>query len=97
MGGTKRMMEDHEQQCGAAIGIALQAGVLERCKFHDDAVFEGAADITEAYKLGNAKFSKGELEGIFDDRKEMTDVIKEVVEDHPAEECPFCAKVRDED
>ena len=33
---------------------------------------------------------------VFDDRREMTDTIKKVV-DHPVEECPSCAKIRDED
>jgi hypothetical protein len=34
---------------------------------------------------------------VFDDRREMTDTIKKVVEDHPVEECPSCVKIRDED
>ena len=75
----------------------MEAGVLEQCEYHDDAIFEGSEDITATYKLGNTKFTSGELSGTFDDRREMTDIIKEVVEDHPAKECPFCAKIGDED
>jgi len=96
MGVMKRMMEDHEAKWETGIWTALEAGVLGQCQFHDDAIYEGSEDITEAYKLGNAKFTSGELSGVFDNRREMTDTIKEVV-DHPAEECPFCAKFRDED
>jgi hypothetical protein len=97
MSGAKRMMEEQEQKRSSAISIAIEAGVLGRCEFHDDVVFEGNEDITEAYKLGNTKFTHGELDNVFSDRKDMTDVINEVVKDHPGEECPYCAKIRDED
>lgn len=97
MGGAKRMMEDHEAKLQVAMGIAIQAGVLEQCEFHEDCVFEGSGDLEAAYRLGNSQYSAGELEGTFESRHEMTDLIKEVIEDHPAEECPSCAKIRDED
>lgn len=96
MGGAKRMMEDREQKYSVAIGIAIEADVLEACSFHEDCIYEGGADIQEAYKLGNAKFSAGGLEAIFEDRRDMTDIIKEVVDDHMGSECPRCAKFRDE-
>jgi hypothetical protein len=48
-----------------------------------------------AYKLGNYQFSNGKLEGIFDDRREMTDTIKTVVEG-AAVECWQCAKLERE-
>ena len=91
MGIAKRMMEENEQQLGVAINIAVEADVLAQCEFHNDVFFEGSEDITEAYKLGNAKFSRGELEGDFDDRTQMTDLIKEVVEENCADECHSCA------
>jgi hypothetical protein len=75
--------------------VALQAGVLKKCELHEE-VYEPLlrADVQDAYKLGNYKFSRGEVLS-FDDRREMTDAIKAVVED-AALECYTCAKWRDE-
>jgi hypothetical protein len=96
MSFAKRLMERHDEQRSAAMRIALQAGALKRCEFHEDCVFEGDHDIEGAYRLGNSMFSRGELREIVDSRKEMTDCIKDVVEDHRGDECPRCAKFRDE-
>jgi hypothetical protein len=95
MGALKRMMERHETLCGVAIGIALEARVLRSCEYHD-CLFEGPNDIVDAYKLGNSKFTAGTLEGHFQSRREMTDCIKEVVEDNCNDICPRCADLRDE-
>ena len=95
MGGTKRMMEEDEAKRRRAIQIALAAGVLQQCEYHDDCIFEGDEEIKSAYKLANHQFSNGEHVDVFEDREEMTDIIKEVVADHPAEECPSCARIRE--
>jgi hypothetical protein len=97
MGVAKREMEDHEAKFGAALDIAIQAGVLEQCEFHDGCIFELSGDLDAAYKLGNSRFTAGKLNGTFASRREMTDLIKEAVESNSADECPSCAKVRDED
>jgi hypothetical protein len=96
MGSAKRMMERHETMCRAAVEIALEARVLRYCEYHEDCVFEGPIDIESAYKLGNYKFTVGSMAGVFDTRREMTDCVKKVVEDHPADECPRCAELREE-
>jgi hypothetical protein len=96
MGGVKRMMEEEEGKHGVAMHIALEANVLEQCEFHDDCIYAGSEEIESAYKLGNYKLSHGEFDGVFEDRREMTDIIKEVVEDHQGDECFACAKNRDE-
>lgn len=91
------MMEEAEAKCGIALQIALEAGVLTQCEFHEDYIYEGGEEIESAYKLANHKFSHGEIEGVFSNRREMTDTIKDVVEDHnTADECYACAKNRDE-
>lgn len=97
MGAVKRMHEEHEALRSLALDIAIEAGVLTSCKYHDDAIFEGRNDITEAYRLANTKATKGELNGSSDSRRKMTDAIKEVVENCAIEECPYCAKIRDND
>jgi hypothetical protein len=94
MGATKRQMEHYENQRNVAIRIAIQAGVLKRCENHEDCVFDGGSDPQGAYMLGNAKFTREELKGIFDTRPEMTDCIKKAIEEHHGiDECPRCAKM----
>jgi hypothetical protein len=94
MGVTKGLMEHYEHQRDVAIRIAIQAGALKRCDNHADCVFEGGSDPQGAYKLGNAKFTAGELKNIFDERTEMTDCIKKAIEEHHLiDECPRCAKM----
>lgn len=94
MGFTKRLMEHYEEQRNTAIRIAIQTGVLKRCDIHSECVFGGGSDQEGAYKLGNYKFSAGELKRVFETRPEMTDSIKKVIEEHWAiDECPRCAKM----
>ena len=94
MGATKRLIEKHEEQYRVSVEIALQAGVLQACKTHSDVIFDGPHDIEDAYRLGNYKFSNGEMENIFESRKKMTDSIKHAVEDNNGpEECWACAKM----
>jgi hypothetical protein len=80
---------EHEGKLNVALEIAIVAGVLQRCDSHDDFVFQGNNDIEDAYQVGNARFTAGNLRGTFESRREMTDLIKEVVNDHPAGECPY--------
>ncbi len=96
MGQAKRELEEQECKRQTALQIALEAGVLATCELHEDCFLEGNEDIEGAYKLGNLKITNGELQGAFSSRREMTDTIKEVVEEHSAGECPSCAKWRDE-
>ena len=91
MGGTKRLIERQEHKRAVATSIAIQAKVLRHCEFHDYVYDPGTWDITPAYRLGNYKFTKGELKEVFDERTEMTAAIKSAVED-AADECYYCAK-----
>jgi hypothetical protein len=91
MGATKRLIEEQERKHDVATAIAVQAGVLKHCEFHSYIYDAGNWDNTPAYKLANAKFTKGALKEVFDDRTEMTDTIKKVVEGAP-DECYYCAK-----
>ena len=96
MGGAKQMMEEKEAKLCIAMQIALEAGVLKKCEFHENCNYAGGEEIENAYKLANHKYSNGEFKDVFKNRREMTDIIKEVVEDEAAEECFVCAKNRDE-
>lgn len=48
-----------------------------------------------AYRLGNHKFSKGDLP-MFHDRREMTDAIQNAVNE-AGMDCYYCSKNREED
>ncbi|MFZ4857693.1 MAG: hypothetical protein ACOYL3_14975 [Desulfuromonadaceae bacterium] len=96
MGSGKQMLEDYEAKREVALRIAIEAGVLEQCKKHDECVFEGGEEIKHASILANSKYSAGELEGVFVDRPEMTKIIKEVVEGNPASDCTLCVKIQND-
>lgn len=91
MSYAKDLLARAEQQRDMAIEIALRARVLRSCGFHGE-VFSSEEPIESAYRLGNARFSKGSLRASFASRIELTDAIKNAVEDHPADMCPRCAK-----
>jgi len=94
MGAVKRMMERDKYICGVAREIAIAAGALQHCEYHDSCVFQGPNGIEGAYELGNDMFTAGLLEGVFEGRREMTDCIKKVVEEVWGNECPQCAEPR---
>jgi hypothetical protein len=64
---------------------------LERCEIHDIA-YDNWGDPVKAYKLGNRKFTGGEVAEVFTDRREMTDYIQAAIQDSP-EECGYCEKL----
>ena len=92
MGGVKDMMAQDEARRLAAIEIAVEAGALKRCEFHEDTLLDGGGDVEAAYRLGNSKFTAGEFKEFFETRREMTDTIKSVVDDNSADECYSCRK-----
>ncbi|PCI07131.1 MAG: hypothetical protein COB77_05380 [Gammaproteobacteria bacterium] len=84
--------EQQKLQHETAIKIAIDAGVLTRCKTHADGVFTGAVALTEVYTLGNEQYSKGQLEGVFSLRREMLELLEEVIPEYRVEKCPHCVK-----
>ena len=97
MGNADDIMAEQDNKRSAAYKIALKACVLKPCKYHEDEVIVNEdKEIVEAYKLGNARFDKDSLGEVFDDRRDMTDYIKEVVEDTPTD-CWICDKMRSDD
>lgn len=95
MGQAKdKMMRDDENR-GWALGIARRAGVLSYCPIHLTHS-QALGDIEDAYKLGNSRYSAGELDGMFESRREMTDCIKEAVESC-LDQCYECKEFLDND
>ena len=76
-----------------AISIALAAGVLRKCEYHEMLMPTGRS-IEAAYKLGNALFTAGRRG--FYGRREMTDAIKQAVENNSSDECYFCERWLDD-
>ena len=91
MGFTKRRMEEFGEKRKEAIRIAVEAGSLDRCPFHSD-YYSDTGDPSMAYKLANKFFTDDNLEQDWESRRELTDVIKEVIEEAPGDGiCPSCA------
>jgi hypothetical protein len=90
MGGGRDMEEFERYQMG--VELCLEAGALEECEFHEGTYFQGEAEVEEAYKLANAKISRGELgDPTPDKRREITDAIKDAYNDNSAAiECNQC-------
>ncbi len=82
---TKRMMEEQQEKCETAKDVAVRAGVLERCEVCDEVTNAYAEDTETAYKLANTLISRGDplVEAFNGDRRELTDLIKEVVDEAP--------------
>ena len=95
MGFTKRLIELQEEQRDVATQIALDSGVLKRCEFHGEIYDPETGDKTPAYKLGNFRLSAGKLGKVFSSSREMTDMVKAVIDD-AAMECYICAKEESE-
>lgn len=84
-----------EAQRQETIEIAIKAGVLERCEIHEEVYDPLNGDYSPAYKLGNYRLSHGLLSVSFTSSRELTDTIKDAIEDSPME-CGYCAKWRDD-
>jgi hypothetical protein len=92
---SARAEDEYFARRDAAIGIAVSVGLLRRCEWCEETVLEGDRTRQEdAYRAGNWRFSRGAFDGVFDSRREMTDAIKEVENEHGLNYCPRCDKLR---
>ncbi|GAB7527938.1 hypothetical protein PS3A_03440 [Pseudomonas sp. 3A(2025)] len=96
MGGAKRLMEEQENQHNVAIGIAIDAGALEECEYHEGTYLAGSDDVEEAVELGREKFASGDLAGIFASVAEVDEAIRNAVIENGADECYSCDRHRDD-
>jgi hypothetical protein len=92
----KTIIDDDNQKYKIAEEIALQAGVLKKCEFHEYISFVGTEDITKAYMLANNQYTNGEHIKLFKTRVELTDKIKEVVGGEFENRCVRCAQIAEE-
>ena len=92
MGRAKQILEHKQNQRDIANSIACEAGCVEECKYHEGTFVDRLSDPADAFRLGNSKFTRGELDRVFRTRKEMTDEIKAAIED-AADKCYACARM----
>lgn len=92
MNMTKDEIIDQMDQVAVAEDIAVAAKVLTRCEWHGHHTYLADLDYRQAYILANRRYSRGDLQSLFSSRKEMTDLIKMLIEDAPLE-CPRCAEM----
>lgn len=90
MKNTKQMTEDYDRKYEVAKKIALASGVLKECEYHEGLLFKGNEEIKKAFLMADEQYSQGKHGHEFKDKKEMTDIIIEVVGKHSAEKCSSC-------
>jgi hypothetical protein len=90
MGLQKTFVMEAEEKRAEALRIAIRAKVLGCCERHD--VHYGTwEEVANAYKLGNYLLSKKELNNQYESSRELTDLIKDVVE-NACDKCYACAE-----
>lgn len=90
MGGAKRLLEEDDDKRGIARDIAVKANVLKVCMHHEECFSKGGAQPAEAYKLATINLKNGAYGDLFESRTELTDLIKEEIEENSLDECPRC-------
>jgi hypothetical protein len=101
MGHAKDMMMEREDNLRLATGYLVRAGSLEKCGSHGEVYGGGYSDLDDDfYRRAVGEWKKGEkgdvvwADGM--EVREFTDLLKAAYEDHPADECYRCAKLRAE-
>ncbi len=94
MSFAKRELDRLEDARAVARAIAVQVGLLERCSYCGDHHDPLSWNFEDAYRLGNWLISHGdERTDVFEDRREMTDLVQAVVNDTPQEcHCQYQAR-----
>lgn len=71
MGAMKEEMMRREALLEEATAIAVQAGVLTRCEYHADIVWDNFGEHEDAYRIANARYSAGEIRTPVESRREL--------------------------
>lgn len=79
---------------GEAEAVAIKAKAVVRCELHEDIVIDnGDPDARSyAFAIGTNRWKQGDMGCT---REEFIDAIAEAI-DQSADECPICAKYRDD-
>ena len=92
MGITKRLMERQQELYDLGRDLCIEVGALEECEYHSGTYYDGGGEVEEAYKLGNSRVTKGEIElGDNENRRTITDAIEHAYHDnYGMNECASC-------
>jgi hypothetical protein len=94
MGYWKNKAMENEERYEWARQFLCEVGALKECENHEGTFFDGKIDVTEAYKIANARITSGKIaleDG--ETRRELTDLIKAVYDDNSGlSGCPTCEK-----
>jgi len=95
MGMMKHIMEENEEKRFIARGIAEEAGAIKECEYHPGTFIDqyDSQALETAYKIANKRFTgkTDDSVSLFKTRRELTDTIKEVVEE-TGDYCYSCKK-----
>lgn len=91
MGYHSELQIEQQAKHESALDILVAAGTLARCPYHEECSFIDSDDVEAAYRRANFEYSRGEHQQ-FATRREMTDAIKAVFDEHGVFECQYCAK-----
>jgi hypothetical protein len=91
----KDLIFDVQARVAIAENLAVEAGILRRCPFHEF-TYQESWDLDRAYRIAVRRFKKGDIPGPFSSQEDVTDAIKAVVDNAPLD-CPRCQKIREDD
>ncbi len=95
---TSELMEWEDQKFQIAISIAVESGAVKACRMHDGFLYAGSSDFTKTYKIAAARQKRGDFDDLFENQKELTDLIKEIIEDNSYESrCQRCNELMEKD
>lgn len=98
MGLQQRLLDDEEERLSIAKTIAIEAGIVKGCSFHEGFFYAGHTDFQKAYRIAASKIKRGDFNGLFETQKELTDLIKEFAEDNSYESsCARCVELIERD
>jgi hypothetical protein len=89
---SHRLLELQEERRNAAISIALAGGSLKRCPLCEEELIDaGLFEHSYAYRVGNAKLKSGELGDLFASPRDMTDAVKDAINEFAGgDRCTRC-------
>ena len=89
---VEQWTERHQQKLEIAKQIALEAGALALCTYHDEVFFRNLHRLAAAIELAHYRFAHCELPNVFRNRRELTDSLSSAITNSPLE-CQSCVRV----
>jgi hypothetical protein len=97
MGHPKNEMMHRQGLENIAMGVLARAKAVKECEIHEGSgIYIDRKDpdaINMAYGIGTKMVKEGQVDGT---REEFMRAIKTALEENTVDECPICAKLRDE-